>query len=46
MEEGACTGRIHIKLVVRMAAMVPMGMDFCASFRSPERFEPAMMPAV
>lgn len=27
-----------------MAAMVPMGMDFWASRRSPERLEPAMMP--
>lgn len=28
-----------------MARMVPVGMDFCASRRSPERLEPAMMPA-
>lgn len=27
-----------------MARMVPTGMDFCASRRSPERFEPAIMP--
>lgn len=27
-----------------MAAMVPMGMDFWASRRSPERLEPAMIP--
>lgn len=27
-----------------MARMVPVGMDFCASRRSPERLEPAMMP--
>lgn len=27
-----------------MAAIVPMGIDFWASRRSPERFEPAMMP--
>lgn len=28
-----------------MARMVPVGMDFWASRRSPERLEPAMMPA-
>lgn len=27
-----------------MAAMVPMGIDFWASRRSPERLEPAMIP--
>lgn len=27
-----------------MAAIVPMGIDFWASRRSPERFEPAMIP--
>lgn len=27
-----------------MAAMVPIGMDFWASRRSPERLEPAMIP--
>ena len=27
-----------------MAAMVPMGIDFWASHRSPERLEPAMIP--
>lgn len=31
--------------VVVMAAMVPIGMDFWASLRSPERLEPAMIPA-
>lgn len=30
--------------VVAMARMVPTGMDFWASRKSPERFEPAMMP--
>lgn len=30
--------------VVRMARMVPMGMERWASFRSPDRFEPAMIP--
>ena len=27
-----------------MAQMVPVGMDFWASLRSPDRFEPAMIP--
>lgn len=27
-----------------MAMIVPMGMDFCASRRSPDRFDPAMIP--
>lgn len=30
--------------VVRMARMVPIGMERWASFRSPERLEPAMIP--
>lgn len=30
--------------VVRMAQMVPVGMDFCASAKSPERFDPAIIP--
>lgn len=30
--------------VVKIAHMVPIGIDFCASFRSPERFEPAIIP--
>lgn len=33
-----------MKEVVAMARMVPMGMDFWASRKSPERLEPAMMP--
>lgn len=33
-----------MKDVVTMAKMVPVGMDFCASLRSPDRLEPAMMP--
>lgn len=41
----ALTLRIHMRVVVVMAARVPMGMDFCASFKSPERLEPAIMPA-
>ena len=32
-------------LVVRMAAMVPIGIDFWASFRSPDRLDPAIIPA-
>ena len=35
-----------MKLVVAMAIMVPVGIDFCASLRSPERFEPAMIPTI
>ncbi len=31
--------------VVTMAMMVPIGMDFWASARSPERLEPAIIPA-
>jgi len=27
-----------------MAAMVPIGIDFWASFRSPDLFEPAIIP--
>lgn len=30
--------------VVVMAAIVPMGIDFWASRRSPDRLEPAMIP--
>lgn len=30
--------------VVVIARMVPMGMDLCASLKSPERLEPAMIP--
>lgn len=37
--------RIQRKDVVTMARMVPVGIDFWASLRSPDRFEPAMMPA-
>lgn len=36
--------RIQTVEVVVMAAMVPIGMDFWASRRSPERLEPAMIP--
>lgn len=30
--------------VVRMARIVPIGMERWASFKSPERLEPAMIP--
>lgn len=30
--------------VVMMAARVPMGIDFWASLKSPDRFDPAMIP--
>lgn len=30
--------------VVAIARMVPMGMDFWASRKSPDRFDPAMIP--
>lgn len=33
-----------MKVVVAMARMVPMGMDLCASRKSPERLDPAMIP--
>ena len=41
---GGSSERIQTMEVVVMAAMVPMGMDFWASRRSPERLEPAMIP--
>lgn len=37
--------RIQMNDVVTMARMVPVGMDFWASLRSPERLDPAMIPA-
>lgn len=40
----ASAPRIQIKDVVTMAMMVPVGIDFWASLRSPDRFEPAMIP--
>lgn len=33
-----------MKEVVAIARMVPMGMDFWASRRSPDRFDPAIIP--
>lgn len=38
------TDERYTVLVVRMAQMVPIGMLFCASAKSPERFEPAIIP--
>jgi hypothetical protein len=32
--------------VVRMAQMVPTGIDFCASAKSPDLLEPAMIPTM
>lgn len=34
----------YTKLVVRIAHIVPIGMLFCASAKSPERFDPAIIP--
>ena len=28
-----------------MAIIVPIGIDFCGSAKSPDRFEPAIIPA-
>lgn len=36
--------RIHTVDVVVIAAIVPIGIDFWASRRSPDRLEPAMIP--
>jgi len=36
--------RIQTKDVVATAAIVPVGIAFDASAKSPDRFEPAMMP--
>lgn len=30
--------------VLKMANIVPMGIDFCASARSPDLLEPAIIP--
>lgn len=30
--------------VVRIAQIVPIGMDFCASAKSPDLFDPAIIP--
>ena len=44
MIKGHLQERIHTSEVVAMAAIVPTGMDFWASAKSPERFDPAMIP--
>lgn len=36
--------RIQTMEVVRIARIVPMGMERWASFRSPDRLDPAMIP--
>jgi len=36
--------KIHIIEVVKIAAMVPLGMEYCAFFRLPDLFEPAIIP--
>jgi len=38
------TKKIQTKDVVATAAIVPVGIAFDASARSPERFEPAIIP--
>ena len=43
--QGPFKERIQMKDVVTMARMVPVGIDFWASLRSPERLDPAMIPA-
>lgn len=40
-----CNIRIHTMDVVVIAAIVPIGIDFWASRKSPDRLEPAMIPA-
>ena len=37
--------RIQTKEVVAIAAIVPVGIDFDASAKSPDRLDPAIMPA-
>ena len=36
--------RIHNMLVVMIAPMVPLGMEYCAFFKSPDLLLPAMIP--
>ena len=36
--------RIQTKEVVAIAAIVPVGIDFDASAKSPDRLDPAIMP--
>jgi len=39
------TESIQTVEVVATAAIVPTGIDLCASARSPDLFDPAMIPA-
>lgn len=41
-----CTYRIQMKEVVRIAIMVPNGMDLWASLRSPDLLDPAIIPEI
>lgn len=41
-----CTYRIQMKEVVRIANMVPNGMDLWASLRSPDLLDPAIIPEI
>lgn len=41
-----CTYRIQMKEVVRIANMVPIGMDLWASLRSPDLLDPAIIPEI
>ena len=36
--------KIHMLEVVKTAAIVPLGIEACAFFKFPERFDPAMIP--
>ena len=38
------TKRIQTKEQVSCAIIVPIGIDFCGSFRSPDMFDPVMIP--
>ncbi len=38
--------RIQTNEQVSCASMVPIGMDFCGSLKSPDMFDPVMIPAI
>lgn len=44
LEKKVTAQRIQIKEVVEIAKIVPVGIDFWASLRSPDLFEPAIIP--
>lgn len=44
LDEHRSISRIQMMEVVMIAMIVPTGMDFWASRRSPDRFEPAIIP--